>query len=325
MTTAATTWAGNRADLIGEVKCDGSSTVYLITEAMASHFRREHPRVKVSVGISGTGGGFKKFATGETDISNASRTIRPSEIENCARKGIEFLELQVAWDGLTVVIHPENTWAESMTVAQLRAIWHPDQKARKWSDVDPSWPNEEIKLYGAGPDSGTFDFFTEAINGKEKISRTDYQASEDDNVLVKGVAGNRFAMGFFGYAYYEENSGMVKAVRVSMGPGQPAVAPTLETVMQRTYKPLSRPLLIYVKTSSLKRPEVQEFTRFYLKRNDIVRSARYIQMGARLQARQQDKLDAAIAAASGSGQRSALRVPPSPFAGAQVRKVFHGW
>lgn len=286
--------ASTQQDLKGEIKADGSSTVYLITESMATNFKREHPGVNISVGISGTGGGFKKFSANETDISDASRAIKPGEIEACKKNGVEYVELQVAWDGLTVVIHPENTWADKLTVAQLNKIWRPENPARLWSDVDPSWPKEEIKLYGPGPDSGTFDFFTEVINGKEKASRKDFQASEDDNVLVKGVEGNKYAMGYFGLAYFEENKDKLKAVKVMEKDGAPAIGPNVETVSTRTYKPLSRPLFIYVKKSSLKRPEIQEFVRYYLKRSDLVKNSKYVQMNARLQMSMQERLDKAL-------------------------------
>jgi phosphate transport system substrate-binding protein len=282
-------------ELKGEIKADGSSTVYLITEAMATNFKRAHPGVNISVGISGTGGGFKKFGAGETDISNASRPIKPPEIENCKTHGIEYVELQVAWDGLTVVIHPENTWAETMSVEQLKKLWSPGSTVKRWSELDPSWPNEEIQLYGAGPDSGTFDYFTEAINGKETASRTDYRASEDDNVLVKGVAGNKYALGYFGFAYFDENRDKIKAVKIIEKPGAPAIAPSVESISTRTYRPLSRPMFIYVKKSSLKRPEVQEFVRFCLKRGDLVKASRYVQMNARLQLAMQERLDKALA------------------------------
>jgi phosphate transport system substrate-binding protein len=261
---------------------------------MAAAFQKQHPGVNVTVGVSGTGGGFKKFAAGETDISNASRPIRPAEAEACKQNGIEYLELMVAWDGLTVVIHPENTWARQMTVEQLRKIWHPDTAAKKWSDVDPNWPNEELKLYGAGPDSGTFDFFTEAINGKEKLSRKDYEASENDLILVRGVAGSKYALGYFGLAYYEENKTGLTAVAIAEKAGGPFVLPSKETVLKKTYKPLSRPLFIYVKKSSLKQPQVQEFVRFYQRRNDIVGQSGYIQLGIRDRNQSQDKFEQAL-------------------------------
>ena len=291
--------------LSGEVKADGSSTVYLITEAMASQFKRRHPWVNLSVGISGTGGGFKKFAAGETDLSDASRKIKPEEVKKCHANGIDFVEFQVAWDGLTVIIHPDNYWAREMTVEQLRKIWHPDvtgedpakrfTNAKKWSDVDPTWPPEEIKLFGAGPDSGTFDYFTEAINGKERVSRKDYEASENDNVTAQGVAGDKYALGYFGLAYYEENKDKVAAVAVAAKAGAPFVAPSRETVLNQIYKPLSRPLFVYAKTSSLGRPEVAEFLRFYLRRNDLVTQSGYIDLNVRGRMQQQEKLEKALA------------------------------
>jgi phosphate transport system substrate-binding protein len=281
-------------DLKGEIKIDGSSTVYLISEAMATHFKKEHANVQVSVGISGTGGGFKKFMAGETDISDASRAIKPAEAEGCKKAGIEYVEFHVAWDGITVVIHPENNWAKKMTVAQLKKIWNPDTPAKQWSDVDPSWPKEEIKLFGPGPDSGTFDYFTEAINGMERVTRKDYEASQNPDVLVKGVAGNKYALGYFGLAYYEDNKDKLAAVAVAAKEGGDYVLPSKETVLKQTYKPLSRPLFIYVKKASFKRPEVQEFVRFYLRRSDLVEQAKYIQTTALQRSSEQDKFEGAL-------------------------------
>lgn len=283
-------------ELVGEVKADGSSTVYLITEAVTKQFKQAHPRVNISVGISGTGGGFKKFAAGETDISDASRPIKPQEAANCKANGIEYDEFQVAWDGLSVVIHPENTWARKMTMEQLKKIWHPDIAAKRWSDVDPSWPNEEIKLYGAGPDSGTFDFFTEAVNGKEKVTRKDYSPTENDEVTVKGVAGNKYAMGYFGVAYYIENKDKLAIVQIRNEKSGEFVEPNVQSVMSKTYV-LSRPLFIYVKKSSMKRPEVQEFVTFYLRRGDLARTAGYVPLNNRQQFEQQKKLQAVLQAA----------------------------
>jgi phosphate transport system substrate-binding protein len=280
--------------LSGDIKVDGSSTVYPITESVAANFRKNHPDVNITVGISGTGGGFKKFAAGETDISDASRPIKESEAEACAKNGIEFVEFQVAWDGLTVVINKENDWAKTMTVEQLRKIWHPDTAVTKWSEVDPSWPDEEIKLYGAGSDSGTFDYFTEAINGKEKLSRKNYIASEDDNTTVNGVAGNKYGLGYFGLAYYIENKDKLSAVSISPEKGQPPVAPSIETVLDKTYRPLSRPLFIYVKKSSLKRPEIRAFLEYYLRRDDLIDQAGYIRLTAEEQFTNQEKLKTAI-------------------------------
>ena len=292
--TAPTAAAPAKSALTGEIKIDGSSTVYLITEAVASNFKNLHPNVKSSVGISGTGGGFKKFGKGETDISDASRPIKTAEAEECKKNGIDFVELQVAWDGLAVVINKENTWATKMTVAQLKKIWHPENPAKKWSDVDPSWPAEEIKLYGAGADSGTFDYFTEAINGKEKLSRTDYTATEDDNITVKGVEGNKYAMGYFGVAYYEQHKDKMATVGVAVKEGDPYVLPTKEDVFTGQYRPLSRPLFIYVKQASLKRPEVEEFVRFYLRRNDLVSQVKYVPMNLVQTAAMQKRLDEAV-------------------------------
>jgi phosphate transport system substrate-binding protein len=279
--------------LSGEIKADGSSTVYLITEAMATHFKKQHPDVRITVGISGTGGGFKKFAAGETDLSNASRAIREGEAKACADNGIEYVELQVAWDGLAVVIHPENTWAKTMTLDQLKKIWHPDSTVKKWSDVDPSWPNAAIKLYSPGTNSGTFDYFTEAVNGKEKVIRRDNVVfSEDDNVLVQGVAGDKYAIGYFGLAYYLENKDKLGVVHIGKTAGK-YIEPSDRTVLNRTY-PLSRPLYLYVKKASLKRPEVQEFCRFYLRRTDVVSQVKYTPLTSRQQLDQQEKLEAAI-------------------------------
>ncbi len=280
--------------LDGSIEVDGSSTVYLITEAMARAFKVNHPEVSISAGVSGTGGGFKKFAAGDTDLSDASRPIKPAEIEDCRKNGIDFTELQVAWDGLTVVIHPENTWARKMTVAQLKRIWQPNSTVTKWSDVEPNWPDEPIKLYGPGADSGTFDFFTEKINGKEKASRKDYEASENDQVIVGGVASNPYALGYFGLAYYEENRDKLQAVTIQVDAASPAVLPSPETVLDRSYQPLSRPLLVYVKNASLKQAEVREFLRFYLRRADLVEQAGYIPLSTRGKFAQQDRLEDAI-------------------------------
>jgi phosphate transport system substrate-binding protein len=273
--------------LTGEIKIDGSSTVYLITESMATDFKKLHPAVNISVGISGTGGGFKKFAAGETDISDASRKIKPGEVENCAKNKITFAEIQVAWDGLAVVIHKDNNWANKMTVEQLKKIWEPNSTVKKWSDVDPAWPAEPILLYGAGPDSGTFDYFTEAINGKEKATRTDYTASEDDNTLVQGVARNKYAMGYFGLAYYEGHKDKLNVVSIAAKNGDDFVTPSVETVLSNSYKPLSRPLYIYIKTSSLARPEVRQFAEFYMRRTDLVAASKYVPLSA-LQLRTQN-------------------------------------
>jgi len=253
------------------VKIDGSSTVFPVTEAVAEEFQKSKKNAtKVTVGISGTGGGFKKFCRGETDVQNASRPIAKEEMEACAKAGIEYIELPIAFDALTVVVSPKNTWLKSITVAELKTIWEPaaQGKIMKWKQVNPAWPDEPIKLFGAGSDSGTFDYFTEAINGKSKASRGDFTASEDDNVLVQGVSSDKNALGYFGYAYYEPNKGKLRALPIDGGEKAPkkgvAVMASPEAVIEGTYYPLSRPIFIYVGAKALGRPEVKEFADFYL-------------------------------------------------------------
>lgn len=253
---------GDGEGLSGRITADGSSTVYPITQAMAEEFMIENSGVQVTVGISGTGGGFKKFCGGETDISDASREIKDSEREQCRAAGIEPVEIPVAWDGLTVVVNPANDWAECMTVDELRRIWQPGSTIRRWSQVREGWPDRELKLYGPDTDSGTFDYFTEAVVGEEDASRSDYTASADDNVLVMGVRGDESALGYFGFAYYEENEGQLKALAVDGGSG--CVEPTRETIEGQAYAPLSRPMYIYARRDALERPEVRAFLRFYL-------------------------------------------------------------
>lgn len=251
-------------ELSGSVLIDGSSTVFPVSEAVAEEFGLQNPNVRVSVGVSGTGGGFKKFCAGETDISDASRPIKQSEIEMCAENGIEFIELPVAFDGLTVVVNSQNDWATCMTVEELKKIWEPSAQGviTKWNQVRPEWPDETLSLYGPGTDSGTFDYFTDAIVGEEGASRGDYTASEDDNVLVQGVSNDKYALGYFGFAYYIENQDKLKAVAIDGGNG--CVEPSVETINNGTYQPLSRPIFIYVSTKALERPEVEAFVNFYL-------------------------------------------------------------
>ena len=247
------------------VKADGSSTVFPIAEAVAEEFQiQKRGKVRVTVGISGTGGGFKKFCRGETDISNGSRPILKAEMEICAAAGIKYIELPIAFDALTVVINPKNTWAKNMTVADLKKIWEPaaQGKITKWKQVRAEWPNEPIVLFGAGADSGTFDYFTEAIVGKAKSSRGDFTASEDDNVLVQGVESNKNALGYFGFAYYAPHKDKLAAVNVDGGKGP--VGPSPQAVIDGTYNPLSRPLFIYVNAASAKKPEVKEFVEFMM-------------------------------------------------------------
>lgn len=252
------------------IRIDGSSTVYPITEAVAEEFGMTDPRVKITVGISGTGGGFKKFCAGETEISDASRPIKKAELEICHQNDIDFIELPVAYDALTVVVNAKNTWAKSMTVAELKKLWEPEAqgKVMRWSHIRTGWPDAEIHLFGAGVDSGTYDYFTEAVVGKEHASRGDYTSSEDDNVLVQGVANDANALGFFGYAYYKENSSKLRAVEIDDGKddnGKGPQLPSPESVVQGTYQPLSRPLFIYVSKKGSSRPEVRDFVAFYLK------------------------------------------------------------
>jgi phosphate transport system substrate-binding protein len=254
---------GGLSALSGKIEIDGSSTVYPITEAAATSFREFFPEVKVTVAISGTGGGFKRFTQGETDISDASRPIKPAEFEQCKKNSVPFVELPVAYDGLTIVVHPDNKWAEQLTVEQLQKIFREDQAAARWSDVDASWPNEPIKIYAPGTDSGTFDYFREVV-AKDSAVRSDMSTSEDDNVLVTGVAGELHAIGFFGAAYYFENQDKLKAVKIVNPDSGQAVAPSTETIVNGDYAPFSRPLFIYVKEASLTRPEMKKFVEFYL-------------------------------------------------------------
>lgn len=253
---------GQDGGLTGAVQIDGSSTVFPIAEAVAEEFQAANRSVRVTVGFSGSGGGFKRFCAGETDISDASRPISESEIATCAAAGIEYTEVTVAWDGLSVIANPNNDFLTCLTTAELSKIWAPGSMVTTWKDVRASWPAEEIKLYGPGTDSGTFDYFTEVINGETGASRPDYQASEDDNILVQGVAGDRFGLGYFGYAYYVENAARLKLIEVDGGGG--CVAPSEETIANGTYAPLSRPLFVYVKHSSLQRPEVRAYVDFLL-------------------------------------------------------------
>jgi phosphate transport system substrate-binding protein len=262
-------------DLSGTVRADGSSTVAPLVSLAAERFRKEEPGVRVTVGISGTGGGFERFCRGETDLSNASREIEEDEIAACKKKGIDYLELQVANDGLSVVVNNANDWAKCLTVEQLKKIWEPGSKIKNWKDVDPSFPSQELTLFGAGTDSGTFDYFTDAIVGEEGASRSDYTATEDDNVTVRGVAGEKGALGYFGLSYYESNKSKLRAVEIDVGDG--CVAPSVDTVQDGTYKPLSRPLFTYAKTSSLEKLEVDAFLQFLLDNQEaLARGALFV-------------------------------------------------
>lgn len=266
---AATTAVASATALMGVVSpakaqsvvtADGSSTVFPITEAAAEAFQKENPSIKVTVSFSGSTAGFRKFCNGEIDIANASKVIGTREIAACKAKGIRYIELPVAFDGLTVVVNPQNTWATNLTTAELKSIWEPNSKVTNWSQVRSGFPNVPLRLFGAGAQSGTFEYFTEAINGRARASRTDYTPSEDDNVLVQGVLRDRGAMGYFGLAYYEENKARLRSVQVN------GVAPSTANVVNGRYNPLSRPLFIYVNADSAKKPEVSRFVSFYLRR-----------------------------------------------------------
>jgi phosphate transport system substrate-binding protein len=261
------------------IKIDGSSTVFPIAEAVAEEFQiSKRGKVRVTVGIAGTGGGFKRFCRGETDISNASRPILKEEMEVCRAAGIKYLELPVAFDALSVVVNPKNDWVKTLTIADLRKMWEPGAQGRvkTWNQIRPEWPNQPLMLFGPGADSGTFDYFTEAVNGKAKASRGDYTASEDDNVLVQGVENNKNALGYFGYAYYVGHKDKMKGVPIINSKNQP-VGPSIETVNDGSYQPLSRPLFIYVRDTAAQRPEVKEFIAFYLGEGaDLVKEVGYV-------------------------------------------------
>ena len=253
---------GGAARLSGEIEIDGSSTVAPITEAVAEEFRKVAPDVQVNVGISGSGGGFKRFVAGETDVSDASRVISDAEAQAAAENGVGYHEFLVGVDGLSVLVNPQNDFVDCLTIDQLNAIWRPESAVDSWDDVDPSWPDRPMRLYGPGTDSGTFDYFTEEVMGEAKLSRPDYTASEDDNVLVQGISGDRNALGYFGFSYYQENADKLKLVSVDSGDG--CVSPSVETIASGEYSPLSRPLFIYVSKASLEREEVRSFVEFYM-------------------------------------------------------------
>jgi phosphate transport system substrate-binding protein len=260
------------------IQIDGSSTVFPITEAVSEEFQKSKKgAVKVTVGIAGTGGGFKKFCRGETDISDASRPILKAEMETCKQSGIQFIELPIAYDALTVIIYPKNDWVKTLTIPDLKKMWEPSAqgKVTTWNQVRSEWPNNPLKLFGPGADSGTFDYFTEAIVGKAKSSRGDFTASEDDNVLVQGVANDRNALGYFGFAYYIENQKRLKAAPIDGGKGP--VSPSAKTVEDGSYQPLSRPIFIYVSKKSLDKPEVRDYVDFYLKNAPtLVKQVKYV-------------------------------------------------
>lgn len=283
---STSTGGATAAKVTGEINIDGSSTVFPVSEAAGEEFMKGNPDAKVRVASSGTGGGFKKFANGELDITGASRPIEEEEIEACKKNNIEFIELPIAFDGLSIVVNPQNDFLEDITVADLKKIWEEGSKVKTWKDVNPAWPAEAIKLYGAGTDSGTFDYFTKAINGKEKSSRADYTASEDDNILVQGVAGDKFSLGYFGYAYYELSKDKLKLLKVN------GIAPSPETIADGTYTPLSRPLFWYVNKKSLDKPQVAAMVKFLLTEGaDFIASTGYVALPAAAYTAAQDRAD----------------------------------
>ena len=291
----------NANKLSGSIVIDGSSTVYPVTEAVAEEFQRAHPDTRVTVGVSGTGGGFTKFCTGEIDISGASRPIRDKERDMCSGNEIEFIELRVGLDGLAVVKNKANNYLDDLTMEQLSLTWGPVSEGTivKWNQIDPSFPAEDIDLYGPGTDSGTFDFFTEHVNGEAGASRGDYTPSEDDNVLVTGVMNSRYALGYFGYAYYSENKDKLKLLAVNGGDG--CTKPSMETVRSLTYKPLSRPLFIYVRTESLEQPAVINFVKFYLKTADqLATEVGYVPVSVQAAEKNQRILSEALSAREGT-------------------------
>ena len=279
-TTGGDVAAGGGESVSGDIQIDGSSTVFPISEAMAEEFQLANPDVRVTVGVSGSGGGFKKFCAGETDISNASRAIKEEEAADCEANGVEFAEVPIAYDGITLVTNTENDWAQCMTIEQLNTIWAPDSEGSvsNWSQVDPEFPDQALDLYGPGTDSGTFDYFTDEVNGEEGASRGDYTASEDDNVIVTGVESSGGSLGYFGYAYYEENQGNLNAVEIENEDGT-CIAPSSETIADGSYNPMSRPLFIYVKKEAYEtKPQVKAFVDYQLasENGELVKEAGYI-------------------------------------------------
>ncbi|GIH29756.1 protein sphX [Acrocarpospora phusangensis] len=291
--TAAATEGSAPAALSGEIKIDGSSTVAPLTQAASELFGEDQPTVKIAVGTSGTGGGFEKFCAGETDISDASRPIKDEEKAACTAKGINFSELTVATDALTVVVPKENTWASCLTVDQLKKMWEPaaEGKVMSWKDVDGKFPDEPLKLYGPGTDSGTFDYFTGEVNGEEGASRKDYSPSENDNDIVTGVVGAKGGLGYFGFTYFEENADKLTAVQIDSGSG--CVAPSVEAAQNGTYTPLARPLFIYPSTAAVKRPEVASFLDYFVTNiNTIAKDAKFIPLNAEQEAKLKSDLTA---------------------------------
>jgi len=295
--------ANETKQLTGTVAVDGSSTVFPITEAVAEEFQKENPGVRVTVGISGTGGGFKKFTVGETDISDASRPIKPSEAEKAKENNIQYVELPVAFDGISVLVNPDNTFVDHLTVEELKKIWQPGSTVKMWSDIRPEWPKQPIRLYGPDTDSGTFDYFTEVINGKSQSCRADFTASADDNVLVQGISGDPWALGYFGYAYYIENQSLLRLVPVDNGSGP--VAPSETTINNGSYAPLSRPIFIYVSTTAVQRPEVSTFVNYYLAHaKQLVGEVGYVPISDRAYQLTQARFDKRVTGSVFAGERA---------------------
>ena len=276
--------------LSGTIEIDGSSTVYPVSEAVAEDFGKLHKDVRVNVGVSGTGGGFKRFTSGETDISNASRLIKQKEVDAANDNGVKYHALKIGTDGLSVIVNPNNTWVDCLTVGELKKIWEPGSMMNNWNQVRASFPNEKMRLYGPDTDSGTFDYFTEEINGEAQASRSDYTASADDNVLVRGISGDKGALGYFGYAYYEENKDKLKVIAVDDGNG--CVVPSGITIQDGSYTPLSRPLFIYVNAKSLEKSEVKEIVKFYMENGKkLVDEVGYISLPASVYAENLNKIE----------------------------------
>ena len=296
-------------------RADGSSTVYPLTEAVAEEFLRATTGARVTVSVSGTGGGFRRLCRAEIDVANASRPISTDEQRACASAGVRFVEVPVARDGVTIVVHPDNDWVSALSIEDLGRLWRHEAegRVRRWSDVRPEFPDREIHLYGAGVDSGTFDHFSAAVTGTLRDTRGDYTASEDDNTLVQGVSGDVGALGFFGFAYYDEHRGRVKAVPIAPGGGLPPVSPTHETIRSGAYHPLSRPVFLYVRADSLARPEVRDFVTFYLHHVDaLARAGGFVALDAETSAKARARVEAGV---TGSIYTSAAATPAAPEGG----------
>ncbi len=308
---AAGCGGGASGGLEGRVEIDGSSTVAPLTTLAAEEFTIDNPRARITVGISGTGGGFERFCNGETDLSDASRQIKDEEADACAEEGVEFIEFAVATDALTVVVNPENDWVDCLTVEQLSTIWSPESETSvgNWADIDPSFPDEELTLAGPGTDSGTFDYFTDVVNGAEGASRADYTASEDDNVIVQAIQGTRGGAGYFGFSYFVQNPDALRAVPIDGGNG--CVAPSIDTALSGEYAPLARPLFVYAKVDSFSEEIVREFMRFYLENaSEIAEVALFVPLSAEQQRTALDVFEAAATAATPSAP--ATRSPAEP-------------